>query len=183
MAYKGSGGSGCAEGTDKKVGPLPTSIRTSKCEAQHFSSWQFLTILDFIAASSPVSNRFRNKLSSYEVVQNHTMDKRASQGLSLQVPTQPLVNVDPVRYRTFWARAKRLGRSATKKGSLVIENSIPTPVCTNKSESSWYGDAEQTSEPDPEVESLPPCDGGRRAWACLLGAATIEGLIWGMYPP
>jgi hypothetical protein len=120
---------------------------------------------------------------SHEEPHNQTMDKRASQALSLQLSIQPLVNVDPVRHRTLWARAKMLGRSATKKGSLVIENSIPTPVCINESESSWYGEAEQTSEPDLEVENLPPCDGGRRAWACLLGAATIEGLIWGMYPP
>jgi hypothetical protein len=38
MVCNGSGGSDCAEETDKKVGPLPTSIRASKCEAQRFSS-------------------------------------------------------------------------------------------------------------------------------------------------
>jgi hypothetical protein len=122
-------------------------------------------------------------MSDYEVLQDRTMEKRASQPPSLQLSTQPLVKVDPVGYHALWARAKMLGRSATKKGSLVIENSFLTPVCINESESSWYGDAEQTSEPDPEEENLPPFDGGRRAWACLLGAATIEGLIWGMYPP
>jgi len=124
-------------------------------------------------------------MSSHEVPQNQTMDQRASQALSLQLSTQSLVKVDPVRYRTLWARAKMLGRSATKKGSLVIENSFPSPVGIDESESCLYNDAKQTSEPDPEEdeEKFPPCDGGRRAWACLLGAATIEGLIWGMYPP
>jgi hypothetical protein len=122
-------------------------------------------------------------MSSYEVLQNQTMDKRASQALSLQLSTQPLTKVGPVGHRTLWARAKMLGRTATREGSLVIENSFPSPVCVNKSESSWYGKAEQTSESDTEEENLPPCDGGRRAWACLLDAAIIEGLIWGMYPP
>jgi hypothetical protein len=131
-------------------------------------------------------------MSSHEVPQNQTMDKRASQALSLQLPTQPLVKADPVGDRTLWAMAKMIGRSATTKGSLVIENSFPSPVGINESEYSQCGYPEQTSEPDPEEtvfssnsqeENSPPCDGGRRAWACLLGAAIIEGLIWGMYPP
>lgn len=70
---------------------------------------------------------------------------------------------------------------------MVIENTFPSPVGIDESGSSLYDDAEQASELDPEEEEekekFPPCDGGRRAWACLLGAAIIEGLIWGMYPP
>ncbi|KAE9364850.1 MFS general substrate transporter [Stipitochalara longipes BDJ] len=81
-----------------------------------------------------------------------------------------------------------LGSSATRKGSLVIENSFPNPFGINEPERSVCVASARTSEYDPEKclpdtniseVSLPPCDGGRRAWACLLGAATIEGLMWG----
>ncbi|PMD60380.1 MFS general substrate transporter [Hyaloscypha bicolor E] len=81
-----------------------------------------------------------------------------------------------------------LGNSATRKGSPVIENSFPNPFGINEPEFPPDVTSKQASELDPEKaisstgiqkEKVPPCDSGRRAWACLLGAATIEGLMWG----
>jgi hypothetical protein len=83
------------------------------------------------------------------------MGNRPSQALSLQLSTQPLVKVDPVGHRTLWTRAKMLGRSATSKGSLVIENSFLSPVGINETESSWYSDAKQILESNPEEENIP----------------------------
>ncbi len=90
---------------------------------------------------------------------------------------------------TVWAMAKILGSSATKKGSLIIENSFPNHFGVNELQSSPEVTLEQTSGTDPEKnvaispEKLPPCDGGHRAWAYLLDAAAIEGIMWGKLDP
>lgn len=116
------------------------------------------------------------------------MDKRSSQAMSIQLSTQSLARVGPSGRRTLWAMAKMFGNSVTRKGSLVIENSFPNPFGINEPEPSSEATAEETSESDPGKsvpvvrmleEKIPPCDEGHRAWACLLGAATIEGLMWG----
>lgn len=69
----------------------------------------------------------------------------------------------------------------------MVTNGFPTPFGINEPESS-PNIIEQPSESDPEKivpvakseeNALPPFDGGRRAWAFLLGAATIEGLMGG----
>jgi hypothetical protein len=81
---------------------------------------------------------------------------------------------------------KLLGRSATRQGSLSVVNGFPNPFGINEPEST-PDITEQASESDPEKipvttseeDTLPPCDGGRRAWAFLLGAATIEGFMGG----
>jgi hypothetical protein len=122
--------------------------------------------------------------------QTQTTDKRASQALSIQLPTQAMIRIGPPGNHTLCAVAKMFGSPATTKGSLVIENSFPSPFGINEPEGSKAGGAVCTLESDPEkslrvegaVEGkLAPCDGGRRAWACLLGAAMIEGLLWGTY--
>jgi hypothetical protein len=131
-------------------------------------------------------------MSVVEVPENET-DKRASQGpslsLSLHPSTQPLAGVE---YRTLWVMAKMFGRSTIRYGALVVEDSFANPFGINESETISDAAAERTSNLDPEKllvssssqeEILPPCDGGRQAWACLLGAATVESLIWGMYSP
>jgi hypothetical protein len=93
----------------------------------------------------------------------------------------------PSGHLTIWAMTYSLGRSATRKGSSVVKNGFPTPFGINEPESS-PNIIEQPSETDPEKtvpvakseeNALPPFDGGRRAWAFLLGAATIEGLMGG----
>ncbi len=124
------------------------------------------------------------------------MDNRASQApshtLSLHPSTQALVSIEQFGDHTLWVMAKMLGRSITKKGALIIEDSFANPFGIDVVEFSSHVNPEQTSEPDREKrlassdahkKTLLPCDGGRRAWACLLGAATVESLIRGTYPP
>ena len=115
-------------------------------------------------------------------------DKRASQALSLQFSTQALVRMELPDRRTLWEMAKMLGSSATRKGSLAVERSFPNPFGIHEPASPTVVASAQTLDHDPEknvpcsetpMDCLPPCDRGRRAWACLLGAAAIEGLMWG----
>jgi hypothetical protein len=131
----------------------------------------------------------QHNMTSLEVPGNRT-DKRASRALSVELSIRSMVRIVPPGTRTLWAMAKMLGNSATRKGSLVIENSFPNPFGINELEFPPDITSKQASELDPEKaasstgiqkEKIPPCDSGRRAWACLLGAATIEGLMWGMF--
>jgi hypothetical protein len=98
--------------------------------------------------------------------------------------------VDSGAHRTLWAVAKMLGKSAKSQSPSVIENGFPTPFGINEPEPPPEV-IEQSLESDPEkslpviksrkdIHHLPPVDRGREAWACLLGAATVEGLMWGM---
>jgi hypothetical protein len=129
-------------------------------------------------------------MAGLEVPGNQTTDKRASRALSVELPIRSMARIVPPGTHTLWAMAKMLGNSATRKGSLVIENSFPNPFGINEHEFPPDITSKQASELDPEKaasstgihkEKTPPCDSGRRAWACLLGAATIEGLMWGMF--
>jgi hypothetical protein len=129
-------------------------------------------------------------MTSLEVPGNQTTDKRASHALSIEMSIRSIARIVPPGSRTLWAMAKMLGSSATRKGSPVIENSFPNPFGINEPEFPPDVTSKQASELDPEKaisstgiqkEKVPPCDSGRRAWACLLGAATIEGLMWGMF--
>lgn len=122
--------------------------------------------------------------SIFQSIEIHRKMGKGSQ--SLQMPATSLARV-PSGHLTLWAITKLLGRSATRKGSLVVENGFPNPFGINEPESS-PNIIEQPSESDPEKtvpvakseeNALPPFDGGRRAWAFLLGAATIEGFMWG----
>lgn len=36
---------------------------------------------------------------------------------------------------------------------------------------------------DKEKYSLPPVDGGKDAWLCLMGAFILEMVVWGMFIP
>jgi len=107
----------------------------------------------------------------------------------LQLSSTSLARVDSGAYQTLWALAKILGKSAKRQSSFVIENGFPNPFGINEPDPP-PDITEQTPEPDLEKRptvvksqdnSLPPVDGGRGAWSCLLGAATIEGLMWGVY--
>jgi hypothetical protein len=100
-----------------------------------------------------------------------------------------MTRISPLGNPTLWAMAKMLGSSATIKGSLVLENSFPNHFGINELQTSPEVTIEPTPGTDPEKnvtvsqEKLPPCDGGHRAWACLLGAAAIEGIMWGKLDP
>jgi hypothetical protein len=128
-------------------------------------------------------------MASLDVPNNYTADKRASQALSAELSIQTMARIDSPVNRTLWAMAKILGNSATRKGSLVIENSFPNPFGINEPECLPDVTSQPASESDPEKATSsteshkkpPPCDGGRRAWSCLLGAAIIEGLMWGSF--
>lgn len=128
-------------------------------------------------------------MANLEIRGNTNADKRANQALSLQLSAQSMTRIGPLGNRTLWAMAKILGSSATRKGSLVIENSFPNHFGINELQSCPEVTIEQTPGNDPEKkvaisqEKLPPCDGGHRAWACLLGAAAIEGIMWGKLDP
>lgn len=108
---------------------------------------------------------------------------------SLQLSSTSLARVDSGAHQTLWAFAKVLGKSTKRQSSFVIENGFPNPFGINAPDPP-PDVTEQTSESDPEKRptvvkfqenSLLPVDGGWGAWSCLLGAATIEGLMWAGY--
>jgi hypothetical protein len=124
-------------------------------------------------------------MANLEIHGNTNADERAYRALSIQSSTQSMIRMDPLGNRTLWAMAKMLGSSATSRGSLVIENSFPNHFGINELQSYLEVTIEQTPGTGlgegvaVSREKLPPCDGGYRAWTCLLGAAAIEGLMWG----
>jgi hypothetical protein len=128
-------------------------------------------------------------MANLEILGNTNADQRASQALSLQLSAQSMTGIGPLGNRTLWAMAKMLGNSATREGSLVVENGFPNPFGIKEVQSSPKATVEQTPGADPEKnvaisqEKIPPCDGGHRAWAYLLGAAAIEGIMWGKLDP
>jgi hypothetical protein len=128
-------------------------------------------------------------MANLEILGNINADKRASQALSLQLSAQSMTGMGPLGNRTLWAMAKMLGNSATREGSLVVENSFPNHFGINEFQSFPEVTIEQTPGADTEKnisisqEKIPTCDGGHRAWAYLLGAAAIEGIMWGKLDP
>jgi hypothetical protein len=156
---------------------LLTPISTYKAGNPSFLSSLFC----FFLSRRGASNHFK--------YQSPSKMERGSHSHQLSVTS--LAGVDPGGSLTLWALTKTLGRSATKKGSLAVKNGFPNPFGINEPESP-PDVIEQAAESDPEKGTpvakiqdgnLPPFDKGRRAWAFLLGAATIEGLMWGAYFP
>jgi len=148
-----------------------------------------LCFLLFLHSNNIFCHYITETMAGLEVYPRQTGDKRASQALSIS-STQALTRMEPPSNQTLWAMAKLLGSSATRKGSLVIEHSFPNPFGINEPGLPSTVASAQHSDYDPEKrgpgsesseDHLPPCDGGRRAWACLLGAASIEGLMWGVF--
>ena len=105
---------------------------------------------------------------------------------------KPVTWLAPSWHSVASAGNSSLGERDIGKASTATQYGFSSPVGINKLPS--HEEEEQPiPSTDPEKPSpcsteeaaqgrrSPPYDGGRQAWAFLIGAAAIEGLMWGRY--